>query len=796
MIDKTKQCFYKDDFTLRQISGFALAANWAWLRYDNRDEHKKIKHSSESRYSNRDKHKKIKHFSDLMRECFDSKNSFDEEVTDKLEHVRNYFSHYKHEFNITPNEEIWHKLVRNAAQKIAFNEKRKLHDKEETADEIKNILEKAVGEPKSLFCFKNDKQPFLALMLSPFLTRSEMAFLIGKIWFGDTGKEEDRSNRREAQKYVLQKLAIPDSAVHMLSEGKESFLSPKQEQGFAILERLKENVKPSDESVPLDFPNDEWFIRQLLLFLENMEAVPDIVFARSDAEEQDGPRGRSTTRVSDSSRQYPYRIRHNTIEISDKDGKKRGVLGINPLKYLVLAVLRGEPINDFLKENALSFPSVPSRTEADERPSKEKIRARIKFLQEKYEDKPKRLQPQIRFLARTINQTCAENERYLSRDEYKEIENMVRFYRKSDMQTKLEEMNIWNQPPAQSKAKNFHELMQASRLQDVYQKARQSHIEWLDEQNKSLDSMDEDTLLDLAHQIKLRGLPVQNKPEESKPFRRSEGLTVEQIKKDCFHLENKKAFFNFVRELVRQNGIAPEKFGIFLEKEEYKNLNLSRREKKKRLENWARTNLLWEMVRQILQETLSDGDISGFSDLNLADIEVTQEIEQRFKVVCNIKKSWRNYARQPKSGLGKLLNAYYPQGGEISLLDAEAVQTGQSVEALRKKMEQERYTAIRAILLWEKQMTQEHNITPPEGKNYIPFETVLEKSDVNGDDKERAEKYRNTALHNGIGNKPFRECPNFLKAQWETIEREDGRRQQAGRQRGMKKRGQKKRASP
>lgn len=156
--------FYKNGFYIRQYAAFTLAANSAYSRL----EEKKID--------------SVKHYVDLKRECFDENQSdFESVIEETVYSIRNYFSHYVHEFEEPKNKEIWLKLVQIASRRIISKGNKKF-GRDEDEGEIKKILNKALSRPETLFD-TNQRQPFLALILSPFLNRSELHLLIGKIYF-------------------------------------------------------------------------------------------------------------------------------------------------------------------------------------------------------------------------------------------------------------------------------------------------------------------------------------------------------------------------------------------------------------------------------------------------------------------------------------------------------------------------------------------------------------------------------------------------------------------------------------
>lgn len=616
-------------------------------------------------------------------------------------------------------------------------------------------------------------------MLSPFLNRSELSLLIGKIRFPD---QKSNPSKADAQKHVLRELAIPESAIHMFHDSGESFLTTKQEQGFAILNYLRREVEEIEEGETVaHFTNDEWFMRQLIIFLENEGAVKDILFARSGIKEEQGPK-RMTTRTFTEDRKLPYRIRHNTIEIRVKnDNEQKGVLGVSPLKYLVLAVLNGEPINDFLLETA--FPPLlkapkKSREWVGDKDLKVKISERIKFLCESLDEKPKRLQPQIRFIAGIINKTCQKKNKALNAGEYKNIENLVRYFRKESLLDELKRLDILNNPPAQCNAEKFSDLIDDNGLEAVYRKIRESHLQWLKQQSSSLDVKSTEDLRALANELNVRGIPAENPPEEFSPFPRPTGLTVKTIKENFFPNSEWEdiVFFNLVRNISQGVVFEQDAFGISLVKENYKSSPVPRHEKKRRLENWARASLLWNMVKHSLKETLTrQQQLNIFSEqkFSLDGLEINIQIKQKFKVVCDFKKGWRDYARYSTNYLKKILDAYAPNETQVNLLRSNQSGTSKSVQGIIEQIQSERFTAMRAILLWEKGVVDEHKLTPKPSENFVDFEHVMKATNVKQADRESLTQYRNNVMHGKIGDNPLSEVPQDLKPYWEDLLKAD-----------------------
>lgn len=786
---ENQKSLFKDDFTIRQYAAFTLAANSAYSRL----EEKKID--------------SVKHYVDLKRECFDENQSdFENVIRKTLKLIRNYFSHYVHdvhEFDELMNEEIWLKLVQIASRRIISKDNKKF-GRDEDEGEIKKILSNALSRPETLFD-TNQRQPFLALILSPFLNRSELHLLIGKIRFPDPKKEDAtkvNASKANAQKHVLRELAIPDSAIHILHDSDKTFLTPKQEQGFAILNYLEREVGEIKKGETVaNFTDGEWFMRQLLIFLENENAVKGIVFAHSGIEEVKVS-NRMTTRTfvgeiqvaPDEHKKLPYRIRHNTIEIRKKeDDKQIGVLGINVLKYLVLAVLNTKKINCFLLDKA--FPELVTASEPkklpDEASLKEKIENRIKFLSERLEEHPKKLQPQIRFISDIVNKTCQKHNKALNADEYKNLENLVRYFRKDRFNEECKRLNILDASPAQCKAERFSDFLNDDDLESVYGRIRSAHLDWLNEQFRTLGDKSIEDLEVLARELKVRGIPAHTRPEKFHPFPRPTGLTVKEVREAFFNEETpgdkkNRGFFNLVKEASSGRVLEESAFGISSNKEKYKSLDIARYEKKRRLENLARASLLRNMAIHSLGESLTREKKIKISDkqkFNSDDIEISIRVGQNHTVVCKFKKGWRDYARYSTNTLSSILQAYAPDATKINLLMSGQSDESKSVQGIIKQIQMERFTAMRALLRWEKGVVDKYNLTPDESKKYVKFAQVIQvinAENLRDEDRDPLKEYRDNVMHNNIGKEPFSEVPKVLKDDWDAILDQDEKRRKSG----------------
>ena len=87
-----------------------------------------------------------------------------------------------------------------------------------------------------------------------------MSFLFGKFF---SGIQKD-SLENLAQKQILKTLSQNDRV--LLTSG-EAFISPEKEAGFAIWGRL-ESAGFYDGKVEETFPEDHWFMKQLILYLQ------------------------------------------------------------------------------------------------------------------------------------------------------------------------------------------------------------------------------------------------------------------------------------------------------------------------------------------------------------------------------------------------------------------------------------------------------------------------------------------------------------------------------------------------
>jgi len=315
--------FFKDNFTLGQYAAFALSFNQAGRQLE--------------------KLSTTYHFQRLYGRRRDKVPSFKE----SLKNLRNYFSHCASQW---PDEERFKKSVlRNeldflVLEAIAILEQRntKLHDNDETEKDIKKEVDKRRSSRTDFFPLDNSGkniQPTLALVLSLFLTKNQMAFLLGKIFRGNGVTRE--SPQYLAQAKILETLSQNDRTLVDTDSQSERFTSHDKEFGLAIAGRLEAVGLYEEQQKIEDFPEDVWFIKQLVLYLEYMNVLPSVQFCRMTTIEKDDQLLQEKD-FDIAHREKPLRIRCNTVEAQVKlsNGAPYTTnFGVQSLKYLVLAHL-------------------------------------------------------------------------------------------------------------------------------------------------------------------------------------------------------------------------------------------------------------------------------------------------------------------------------------------------------------------------------------------------------------------------------------------------------------------------
>ena len=813
----TKAELFKDCFTLRQYAAFSLIFNWIWLD------------SEDSGAGRKNQYKQLTntfHFKKLYQGGSKEPYNFE----NLLKSLRDYFSHY----NSSP--EPYQEELKKAGlpeeleflvlEAIANLEQRntKSDQDEDQAQKIQEALNKIKKNPRQFFPLdvSQNIQPALTLIAAPFMTRSQMAFLTGKFFDGGGRKEKKDDPEHLAKIKILQVLAQNDRV--LVGSGEEDrFISKKKEAGLAIWGRLETAGLYSEEKeakAPAGFPEDPWFMRQLVLYLEHTKALSSVEFARiktkrnqtaGDKSELKGLSGilEQETVFDSGDRSGPLRIRHNTIEAEVKinGGHYRTNFGIQTLKYLVPAhLLKNRPkneLNDFVvswqKENLVrkgrtqkTFGAVKTRLEKH-------IQRLIDDLSKQKKEEIK-LYEQIRFICRFLNEAWhKKHERYMRAEEFKEIQQKVRHYRKDIFQKNLKENGLWDISGlglGQDDNRTVSAFFLEDRIQNVFWSMRKARLEWLEQQKEKLDSLSEEDLKNLAVHLRLRDREQKEPQADLKPTALRSKEIKEKLEEWRDSKKPAKRFFEHVRELSGKNPISFQFFG--LREEEYKEKNVLKGERESR-ENWARTGLLALMIPNLLGRT----DSLDFSK-KPSQQDVEENLGDGVKIKFKVTQGWRHYADFNKRDMKKLIKIYGPPDfkGVLPLLDKNSSnkqlqgknqnKKSLSVRSLKQEADKERELLMRAILEWERRTIKEKNIQRKKGNNYISFKEILDSSDVS--EKEDLTKARNACMHNKIWDRPFSKAPEPLQTIYNDLLKKDQEKRKKQKKEARKQKSNKEKA--
>ena len=333
-------------------------------------------------------------------------------------------------------------------------------------------------------------------------------------------------------------------------------------------------------------------------------------------------------------------------------------------------------------------------------------------------------------------------------------------------------------------------LIIKNRIQEVFKDLLNSHLNWLRENYKRASKMSQSELQDTANRLKLKNQMQKKTKNELKPI----ALPSQEVKKWLEKIGSKKPkrFIYFVRELCGNN---PPSFALFgLEKDTRDNKTIILGDRKAK-ENWARTTLLLQIIKKLL-ETDSSINLSKTP----SETEITEKLNQKIKIRFKLPQGWRKYVRYEKSFFEKLIQVYYKKdfSGTLPLLqknnsskkEQSLKEMDVSIQALKKTLDQERPLVMQSIFKMEKDFIKKNGFEQNdlEGNyNYLPFEKVLNKSDIDSEVKEDIKKIRNACFHNDIWDKKFSEAPEPLQSIYSDLEKQQKKKRKKQQNTGYKK---------
>ncbi len=753
--------FFKDNFTLGQYAAFALSFNQAGRQLE--------------------KLSTTYHFQRIYGRRRDKVPSFKE----SLKNLRNYFSHCASQW---PDEERFKKSVlRNeldflVLEAIAILEQRntKLHDNDETAKDIKKELDKIRSSPSDFFPLDNSGkniQPTLALVLSLFLTKNQMAFLLGKIFRGNGVTRE--SPQYLAQAKILETLSQNDRTLVDTDSQSERFTSHDKEFGLAIAGRLEAVGLYEEQQKIEDFPEDVWFIKQLVLYLEYMNVLPSVQFCRMTTIEKDDQLLQEKD-FDIAHREKPLRIRCNTVEAQVKlsNGAPYTTnFGVQSLKYLVLAHLKktfeDKEIDQLVVRQIESNPSRKCRKAKESGVTGDRLTKRIEYLIGKHTpsgENPVRLYEQIRFICRFVNEAWFKRyNRHMNSEEFKDIQERVRHYRRDDFQKLLKESDLLDIAGLNLGAGNDKKLgscFRHERIQNIFCEMESGYLEWLENRKQQIDKLSQEEREALAARINLRHREGRSSQEAFRPVSISADVLRREIESRD-KAKNKRRFFDHIRDF----GGSARFFARF-------DLDDRGWGSARDRERWARTGLL----SQIVLKSLSGANIKNMLDQKPSQWECEERVDGT-KITFKLTQGWRYYAATTKTQLRKLIGAYRPDLSVLPLLDDGGIEGG-SVQSLKRTLERERYRLMQAILVWEREIIEKHDMKPDGG--YIKFESILEKG-ATAEQAPDLKDIRNHCMHGDIWKAPFSQAPEPLRRVYSGLEEKSREKRRSQKKSGIKR---------
>ena len=837
-ISKTNDIFFKDEWTLKQYSAFALSLNWAENQYEkmtNSLHYRKIyQHRNQTPY-----------LSGQFSNPTGSKNLLPE--------LRNYFSHYESEW---PKEMLKESklakelefLIREAIS-VLESRKTKLNEDEKKAKQIKKILDEMQEEPLKFFPLEaGNIQPTLALIISLFLTKSQMSFLAGKFFKGkDLSKDSPKHKAQvktlntktyknitkdppehQARVKILETLSQNDRVLIEKGANNEnkSFVSPMKETGYAIWGRLEtvglydnkkdqkiltENEKNkkkakagSDDETKEAFPEDTWFMKQLVLYLEYIKALPDVEFARIKTEKEESSNQLTQKIVFEpQNRKDPLQIRHNTIkaEVQLNGQPYKTNFGIHTLKYLVTADLLDIKINDLVTNWLNKHPTRKGKEQKAFGATPKRLEKHIDWRIDKcskWEKEEIKLYEQIRFICQFLNKAWKEkHKRCMNEREFKDFQQKVRHYRKDYFRKELKGqklLDISGLGLGQGDEKTLDSMISKGRIQEVFKDMLIAHVAWLEKQREQLSKLSPEQQKELACRLNLRGIEQKRPKDNLRPVAMDFRAVKKEIEKKKEQTESKR-FFDHIRELSKSDPPPFSYFGLQKQNEGDKKEGWGTG---KNRERWARVGLLLKMIPKLLEE-------ESLKVLNKkpSEKEIEQKLNDKIKIKFKLTQIWRHYAHFKKSKLIRLITVYHKPNfqGVLPLLDISLPKKSSpkgkqrysqgnnvSVQSLKQQADKERFLLMQALLQWEEEIIKKFNRKRENNKKYISFEEVLKASGIEDTNKEKLKKMRNACMHNDIAEKQFSQVQEPLKKIYTGLEKRDKEKRQNQKKSAIKKR--------
>ena len=797
MKDKPDFFRYKDQFTLKQFTAFSLAYNQALQAREQQERGLSLSLLYKRIYRNL---KNLRPQSTL------------EEITQKktIKNFRNYFSHYLHE-DLNKNH-YCPKDIKNYLSDLiiestreCIENKRKIDSKnEENNKKIYQILEEANKSPDTLFnlnlsfdLHRGSNQPILALLIAPFLTRDQTTFLIDKIYWGDKKKDHKDDPKRMACKEIIRGLSSNPSTVQT-----ESFIDNKIKQGISIQDRLRhafgmidknneEKEKMENYFIQEGFPEDHWFMRQMVFFLENMDKASCLSFARIETYKDGEGHLEQKIVFSGDDRILPLRIKYNTIEVrvkTNNDGEiLKGVLGINTLKYLVLAALKDLDIDNFI----IAWHSENQQREKSKKEygSKDRLKKRIDYCIENIKSmrQSERLYKKIRFIVDKINKAYfVRNGKSLNKKNFQVYMSRVRCFNRNELKKALHEddlLNVKGVGLGKNNEKTLNDLINTNDLETFSQNILSESLKRLDFCQENFEDMRKKEELEaLKKDLKMR-MP-KNRGKDVSSQVDQVGMPSSAVREKFFNDSKKKKFFNLTQEFSLRDIL---KFSWFskenIEKPPQRVERQGKRNIRKERESWARSQLLWLMSKKLVSHEIKEQNIDQLQ--RPSDTTIKISLGGGYEISCKMTQKWKNYSDYDPKYLKKLIDVYMNRSRNVSLLEVTSESQDSplsSIQGALKEMRKERFILLQSFLKWEKQIVKKQGIKLKE--SHLEFDEICKRASIG---KNGLSKYRNACFHEDILNKRFSEVSEPIKSIYDQLVEERRRARKEKKKEAYKK---------
>ena len=739
----------KSPFTLKQRAAFALAT----IPFDGANQ------ATDEIFKMRIE---TQHFYNLVKKGsiqFDVE--LQEEVKKCLASIRNYTSHAFHT-DLEP--------LSNNLQRFYWR----------LAERARHMILDRLGQGKKLnedaqnFIIQNDERLFpllqttninllsqaeIAFLMAPFLGRSELDFLLGKIFFGKGAQYEKGGKTLDtpivaAKKAVMRILSAPDNVtVRQYENSTDSWLAPKDEQAFAIYDL----VKHKQDNENLNFP-DHYVMKELLRFIGYHKILPDFTFARVKtlsvraATTEQAEQFTQETTFCDNDK-YPYQIKFNTIIGQNNSKGIKVTFSLRLLMHIVAYYLQSpkednkcEKIQQFISDrfsqyHDYSHRKVKPETDID---LDKCILERCRFWLKKSKEDFVNLQQKIRFISDKINYAWAcQDDRALSKERYLEMQNLIRYYDKQALRCFVTK-GLWDKTGiglGRGDSKSLGNCITKEELNSVFKDMFKAWHDYIKGVKEGLHNKTDEEKLQIAKILGVRSRKYGERNIPCFPV----GISPKDFVQEFFP---KKTCENYYRSLP-----------TIWEGAKIKDLRRGKDAE------WFKSFLLIAMASHIFTKFGNKRSrAETLSDLSNYAIEINKNSD--YKIMLTVGKSWRKYAKINKKTIEGLFLHYLPDVKKAPLLKADNVQDEVSVESAIKRCERERFIFIQACLRWEmevkKRNPDKYDELLRQTKTHVPFAVLCEKFD--GDD---VKSLRDDALHGRVAR--FSNCNKPMKRIYDEI---------------------------